>query len=376
MANTLSNIMPKILASGLRVLREQARMPRLVNGDYSTDAAEKGDTIDVPVSKAVTSYDIAPTAHQATAADTTPGKVQIPLDNWRGASFYLTDKDMKEIDRNRHFLPLQGAEAVRSLANDVNSDVMLEYKGVYGYASAPDAVFASSVKAATEVRKVLNSQLCPRDSRRGVVNYDAEANMLALAQFSDVEKVGESAPKIEGEIGRKYGIDWYTDDDVKTHTNGTAWALGCTVGSTTAAGASTLKIKSSSAGTALVGDIFTIAGDTQTYVVTASTNLTSTGVDVTIDPPLKAIATTADALAVKASHVANLAFHREAFALAMRPLAGVTETNPYVMAMQDAQTGLTLRLEVTRQNKQDKWDFDVLWGAKLVEARMAARIPG
>jgi hypothetical protein len=369
--------MPKILAAGLRVLREQARMPRLVNGDYSTEAAEKGDTIDVPVSKAVTSYDIAPTAHQATAADTTPGKVQIPLDNWRGAAFYLTDKDMKEIDRNRHFLPLQSQEAVRSLANDVNSDVMLEYKGIYGYTgTAGTTPFASTVTAAVNTRKVLNQQLCPRDSRRAVVDYDTEANMLALSQFSDVEKVGESAPKIEGEIGRKYGIDWYTDDDVKTHTNGTAWALGCTVGSTTAANASTLNIKSSSAGTALVGDVFTIAGDTQTYVVTASTNLTSAGVDVTIDPPLKAIATAADALTAKASHVVNLAFHREAFALAMRPLAGVTETNPYIMSMMDDQTGLTLRLEVTRQNKQDKWEFDVLWGAKLVEARMATRLAG
>ena len=23
--------------------------------------------------------------------------------------------------------------------------------------------------------------------------------------------------KIEGEIGRKYGVDWYSDDDVPTH---------------------------------------------------------------------------------------------------------------------------------------------------------------
>ena len=49
MSNDVSAVMPKILARGLMSLREQAIMPRLVNGNYSAEAAEKGDTIDVPL---------------------------------------------------------------------------------------------------------------------------------------------------------------------------------------------------------------------------------------------------------------------------------------------------------------------------------------
>ena len=41
MANTLTNIMDKILARGLMVLREAAVMPRLVNIDYANEAKER-----------------------------------------------------------------------------------------------------------------------------------------------------------------------------------------------------------------------------------------------------------------------------------------------------------------------------------------------
>jgi hypothetical protein len=330
----------------------------------------------------VSAYDIVPTAHQATAPDSAPDLVQISLDQWKGAGFYLTDKEQVEIDKNRHFIPMQMGEAVRSLANAINSHVMNQYPGIYGYVgTAGTTPFAEastsqdSVADATGARKVLNQQLCPRDMRRGVVDFDAEANMLGLAQFSDMDKIGTNAVRIEGEVGRKYGFDWYTDDDVKTHTNGTAWATGVTVTSTTAAGATSIDLTASATGTVLEGDVFTIAGQTQTYVATAD-HATGTALAVSIQPPLAAIATAANAVTVKAAHVVNLAFHRDCFALAMRPLAGATSTNPNVMSMTDPQTGITLRLELTRQNKQDKWEFDVLWGAKMVRAALGCRIAG
>ena len=53
MANTLATIMPKILARGLKSLRERCSMPQLVNSDYSLEAKEKGATIDIDVPTAV-----------------------------------------------------------------------------------------------------------------------------------------------------------------------------------------------------------------------------------------------------------------------------------------------------------------------------------
>ena len=82
--------------------------------------------------------------------------------------------------------------------------------------------FVGSVQDATEARKLLNKQLAPRGDRRAVLDFDAEANALALPQFSDADKVGDSGVKIEGEIGRKFGVDWFADDGVVTHIAGSA----------------------------------------------------------------------------------------------------------------------------------------------------------
>jgi len=380
MANSLDNIMPKILARGLLALREQAVMPRLVNGDYSSQAATKGQTIDVPISVAQTATDVTPSNTNPAPANTTPGLVQISLDQWKKTDFHLTDKDMAEIDRNAHFMPLQASEAIRALSNAVNEHIHSKYLGVYGFTGTGGTTpFASTVTDATNSRKVLNQQRAPKSSRRGVLDFDADANALALAPFADADKTMSAQVKIEGEIGRKYGIDWVADDAVKTHTAGSLQATGGLVGSTTAAGTASLDIQSASAvGNMVIGDIFTIAGDTQTYVVkaTVSAITSATAKTVTIDPPLTAIASSAAAITIKPTHVVNLVFHRDAFAFANRPLTMDMGLGNQIMSMTDPVTGLTLRLEVSRQYKQVVWEFDILWGSELVRAELATRLAG
>ena len=378
MANTITNILDKILAQGLVTLRESAVMPRLVNIDYSADAAQKGTTVDVPVPRAQVVSTVAATAANKAAADKAPGLVQIALDQWKMTDFYLTDKEMAEIDRNRHFVPMQTSEAARAIANNVDNYIHSQYTGVYGYVGTAAVVPFSTVATATNARKVLNEQLCPMDQRRLVMDPTAEGQALQLAAYSDVEKSDDRNVKIMGEIGTKFGFDHFMSQNVNTHTGGTASA-SITVGSTTAIGVSTLMFKSGVGTTTVVlGDVFTIAGDSQTYVATSSANITSAGVNVTIDPALKVIASATTAITMKATHVVNLAFNRNAFAYATRPLqqglAGLN-TNPTSILV-DNMTGLTMRLEVVRQHKQNAWQFDVLYGAKLVRPEFATRIAG
>lgn len=384
MANNLSAVMPKILARGLLALREQAVMPRLVNADYSNDAAKKGDTIDVPLPSAIAATDVTPSNTPPTATDTTATVVQIPLSNWKKAGFHMTDREVLEIDTDESFVPMQMSEAIRALANEVNASVHAEYSGIYGYVgTAATTPFATDVSDATAARKQLNKQLAPRANRRAVLDFDAETNALGLPQFSDAEKAGSASVKIEGEMGRKFGIDWYADDGVVTHTAGTASDSGSftvTTGAAGTAGDSAVTIKTNTGSpTLLVGDVISFAGHEQTYVVTADATLTVGGVPVSIVPALKANVADAAAVTVRASHVVNLAFHRDAFALAMRPLsAGMADLSlgNQILAMTDAQTGLSLRLEVSRQYKQTVWEFDVLWGVKLVRPELVVRIAG
>jgi len=384
MANDLTNVMHKILARGLMSLRETVLLTQLVNTDYSSEAAKKGDVINVPVPTSIGVIDVVPGVTDPTPVDKTPGTVAIPLDNWKqNEPFHLTDKQQAEVSKNEHFLPMYVTESLRALAGSINQTVLAQYTGVYGYVgTAGTTPFGSTVADAVQARKVLNAQLCPRRDRRMVLDHEGEANALALSAFSDFEKTGEQNAKIHGVLGTKYGFDFFADDDIPTHTVGTAFAKTVTLISNSAVGDATVTL-GVDIGTATVveGDIITIAGDLQTYVVTADATLNTSGVAVAISPTL-AIAVngsgTPVAVTLKDSHTVNLAFHRDAFALALRPLenSSVASASANIAVMSDPLTGLSLRLEVRRQHKQDAWEFDALWGTKLVRPELACRVVG
>ncbi len=385
MNNTITSIIPKILARGMMALRSTVLMTRLVNLDYSTEAKAKGETIDVPISSAMTTSSVTAGPTPPDPDDTTVSTVQIPLDNWEHASFGLKDDELAKIDADANFIPLQMMEAFEAMATSVNQSIFSEYKGVYGYVGTAGTVpFGSGVlvESATGLRKVLNQQRCPKGNRAAVLDWDAEAAALGLSAFSDAEKVGASDVKIEGEIGRKFGINWNADDDTPTHTAGTI-TTGLTVTAEAAAGLKSVgcTVAASTGACALLeGDIVTFAGDTQTYVLTANvTGVAGAAVVLPIEPALKVTLEAAAAVAVKASHVVNLGFHRDAFALAMRaPDASLkgAYANPNSFTMGDPVSGLVFRLELIRQYKQWMWDIDCLWGAKLVKRELAGRLAG
>lgn len=397
--NSISNILPKILARGLMTLRQQVIMPRLVNSDYSTDAAKKGDVINVPIPQSRVATDVTPAETPPAPAPTTPGNVQIALNNWKHSDFHLSDKDLKQIDENEHFVPGEMEEAVKALANAVNQQVMGLYVGVYGaVGTAGVTPFATDVTAATNARKVLNQQLCPKDLRRGVVNFDAEANMLALAAFRDISQSNDPNVLNDGTIGSKFGIDWYSDDHVVTHTTNILGTGAMTVngvqaanvGSTDDGRTGTLSI-AKAAGVnwiAKAGDLilFTVGGIVQSHVITANTTITqATNTTVPIAPALRVataggevVTSNSTATTVAAgTSVVNLVFRRDAIAFATRPLADIKfKGGSDIMSLQDPKSGLVLRLEVMRQYKQTVWDFDILWGSALVQPANIVRILG
>lgn len=379
MANNLLNILDKILARGLPTLREAAVMPRLTNGDYGAEAAMKGSTIDVPVPRAQVVRDVAPSNIPVSAASNTPGLVQIQLNDWKSTDFFLTDKEMVEIDRNRHFLPMQTAEAMRAMANDIDTAIHREYKGIYGFVGTAGVTPFSTAATAPRAREVLNKQLTPQDGQwRIVMDPSAEAQALTLPAYADVSQTTDARVKIEGEIGRKYGFDHFMSQNVQTHVAGTVTSMQ--VITSAVAGASTVTLGGTSTlGTLVIGDVFTIAGDSQTYVSKSSVTITSAGVPVAISPPLKQDAAQNAVVTKKATHVVNLAFHRNAFAWATRPLMEAVSGDVQqhiARSMTDPVSGITVRLEVSRQHKQTVWELDFLRGQKLVREQFAARIAG
>jgi hypothetical protein len=378
-ANNLDEVMPKILAQGMKCLRQNAIMSRLVTRDYQGEAAQKGDVINIPLSSALTVADVSPSVAYVTGEDAVPTKVQVTLDFWKKSGFYMTDKDLKEA-MDGHVMR-QAEEAVKALSNAVDSFILGKHVGIYGAAgTAGSTPFNGSLTDAKNARVKLNKQLAPSDGLVGVLNPDAEGNLGIVPEVLRADERGDNQGIIKGVVGEKLGFRWYMDQNVTTYTPGSAWVTGYTVSSiSVAAGDTTLNItNTTAAGSIKVGDIFTIGGASQQYVVTVTATFSATvPMAISFKPALLSAASAGVALTViGTAYTANLAFHPNAFAWVSRPLGDIDGLGNSISAMTDPISGITLRVEAQRQNKQTLVEFDILGGAALIRDALAVKILG
>jgi hypothetical protein len=375
MANTFStnDVIPKLLAQGLKTLRQQAIMPRLINRGYEVLAGEKGTTVTIPIASAITAQDVAPANVPPATADVAPTSVTIVLNKWKEAPFYLTDKDVMEVMDG--IIPLQAAEAVKAVVNQVEADIFaaIETK-VYGFSGTPGTTpFATDLTAFTLARAGLNKQLAPADPRFVVLNADAEGNAVNLRAFQDAAFRGDQDGIINGQIGRKLGSLWVMDQNVPSHAAGAATGYLCN--GVTAAGQTAVAINTGT-GAYAAGDVVTIAGDSQTYKVLSSVG-GGTATSITVSPALKKATVNANAVTVKASHVMNFAAHRDCVALASRPIINADPVGiGHFLSAVDEISGLVLRLEVTREHKRTRFAYDCLYGVDVPRPELGWLIAG
>ena len=375
MANTLTEVIPSLLAQGLLALRENSIMPRLVNTDYSNLAAEKGDTINVPIPSAISVSEITAAFVAPNPGNSVPTSAAIELSEWYEAAFFLTDKDIANAMAG--IIPMQASEAIKSLGNSIDSAIMGLYTQIYGFAGTVGTTpFSASTVDATTARKVLNKQLSPLDQRRFVLDPDAEANALDLRAFQDMSFSGTAAGIQEGQINRKLGFDWFMDQNAPTHTCG-ARDTAYVVNGVNALASKALVVKTG-ADPATAGDQFTIAGDSQVYVVT--TAYTGGAGTMVISPGLKVATSGNEAITFKGTlsteYAQNLAFHRDCFAFASRPLMDIGVDPGKVQSAIDPVSGLTLRLEVSREFKRTRFSYDILYGLACVRPELGVRLWG
>lgn len=386
-ANTLQTLIPTLFAQGLKSLRSNCVMPGLVNSDFGTEVKQKGDTIQVPIPSAMAVNDVVPGPVAPDPQGVAPATASIPLNNWKEAPFTLTEKELAAVVDG--VVPIQLSAAVEAIATNINASILGLYRGVYGYVgTAGTTPFASDLTASTQARKVLGIQRAPTQNRRIVLGPDAEANALGLPQFTNAMAAADDGIIREGVIGRKLGFDWAMDQQIPTHAAGSLTgtvtingAQGAGNGSldSGATGVVSLGTAAGAAVNLVQGDILTFAGDSQTYVVLAAATIgaSSTGT-VNISPALRIPKSGGESVQVKASHVVNLAFHRDAFAFASRPLANesLTERADQSFQVADPVSGLTMRLTFREEFHRTRLAFDVLWGVGLVRKELAVRVAG
>ena len=383
MSNTITNVTPQLLAAGLLALRENAILPRLVDKSYSSMAAQRGNVINIPISDSIAARTVTPSVTMNSNVDTSPGTVAVTLDYWYEAPFNMSDTD--QLSTHESYIPMNVSEAVKALVNTIDDTIWGKHTALYRTGgTAGTTPFATVIDAATSAMLGLDVELAPESSRVAVLDPHARTNFLKLSNILEFQKSGDTGPIIKGQIGEKLGIDWFMDQRLGRFTAGSSWVTGWAVAGTGTIGASTLTIVNATV-TVLaqikVGDIFALGGYEYAITTAKTTASVTDGTAIVFYPPLKTVIASDDAITVGTygtQYTVNLMFHPKCFAFASRPLASskVPGVSNVISQAIDPVSGVALRVELSRQYKQDTYSYDALWGTGVVRKEFGAKILG
>lgn len=379
-----TNVLSTLAAMGLATLRERLALVLIANREYEKmiTGASRFATVNIAVPATVATRTVAPDVVPPSLTAVTPTNVSVTLDQWKEAPFAMDDKGLIQVDNG--IIPMQAKEAIKSLANGIEDYLwsLLAAK-VSNYAgTAGTTPFGTGLDEFLTADKNLNDNLADPEDRFFVMNTAAKANAMGLRAIQDASFRGTAGPNslMSGEIGNVLGARWLMSQRVPNRTAGTFAGTGTTVTGVNAIGATTLALSGGASGTLIQGDNITIAG--YRYTVVSSVGAGTPSSVVIASPGL--VAATAGGEVVtgvgSASQVwaQNILIQKNCLAFAMAPLIDTIEVPGATMqqVVIDEVSGLSLRLEVSRQHRQVQWSFDALYGGTVVRPQLASWIAG
>lgn len=345
-----------------------------VHRGYSAESKAKGQTISIRRPASFTS-----TSMPATQSDLATENVDITLDKWEGVVFGLTDKDLSlsaEQIVTDHIRP-----AAVAIADKVDQTLAALYKTI------PWVVAQTGTPAVTDiadVRKAMMDNRVPlRDKQflHGMVDSATELAYLKALSAAGQQSNTQDPSLREGSMGRLFGFDVFANQNTPTHTSGVAADATGTVDGVNAVGAKSLLFSAVTAGaTWKIGDTFSIAGDSQRYVVTADgTDADGSAATVAFEPGLKVATAGTEVITFTLTGSAksqNLYWHRNAFALATAPLTDMgKDLGAKIKVVADPITNLSLRSRMWYNGDDAKVmvGLDILYGVKTLDSNLAVR---
>ena len=396
MANTFltSTIIAK---EALRQLENNLTQSKLCYRDWENKFAKDGDTLGIrkPIKFKASKQRV------RVNSDITESNVTLTVATQAHVSFQWETKIMTDtIERvsERYIKP-----AMSALANTVDVDMFSLYSALANQVGTPGTAPNGFDPYADAMRR-LDEEAVPGDMRYAVMNPEAKAETLkGLDGILHEKIVGGVVTK--GFIGSLANLDFHMAQNVKVHTTGvfttnsTPLVNGANQSGDTlltdgwASGAATLK----------KGDVFTIAGvyavnpktsqstgTLRQFVVTADITSTLAVIDIPISPSIIYDATSAyqnvDAAAADDAAITmigtestqypiNMAFHKDCFTLAMRPLEIPTSVS---WGARESYEGLSVRAikayDIT--NDLEVLRFDILYGVLAQYPELGCRIIG
>jgi hypothetical protein len=358
---------------------------QVVSRSYETDfgAKNKGDTIDVEVPVRLQSIDGHVTELQTITTETKP----FTVNNERHVAYAVKSTD-RTLNKQAFYQKYLKPAAI-AISEDIRKSIRDQVLKFSMFAGVP-ATTPASTDVISAMAKRLTKNGVPLEDRFLILDPDAYYDIQTGEKTISPEDIVRRFI-IDGTLPQIKGFTPFLSNLVTTHTKGAGSSYVVDGADQTG---KTLTVKTGT-GALNAGDIITIAsvnavnpqaghslGFVREFVVTA--DYAGGGGDISIDPTLNATApyATVDALPADAAvitqiatHVANMAVHREAIQFAMVDIVSPDTTPIKHMVSQD---GFSLAVEIYNSGKHsaDIIKVRALWAVDVLNPDFGARLFG
>lgn len=355
MANVLTSLAADIYRAADMVGREAVGFIPSVTVNTGSERVAKDGTVRSFFTRAQTVNETdTPSMTIPEGTDQTVDNKTLTINKYASVQIPWTGEDVKNVDNGAGFETIYGDQIKQAMRTIVNK---IEYNGFVAaytnasraYGTAGTTPFASNHDVIAFVRQILFDNACPVDDGQVslILNSAAGAKMRNLVQLQKANEAGGTQLLRQGTLLDLQGMMIKESGQILQHTagGGTGYDF-VTAGE--AVGQTTLSLEGGTVNSTgfKAGDIITHAGDsTNKYVV--NTGLTATSGDIVIgDPGLLVAGVDANEITIGASYTPNVAFHRSAIELAIRPPAMPKggDAAVDVMLVQDPHSGLVFEI--------------------------------
>ena len=387
MTNTLTGLYRLGFEAVKIVSREPTGMIRAVAKDISAEMVSSDSNQEQPirclVHPSVAASDITPAnvAPEGDSHDMT--HIDIVLNKRRKTSRHLTAEEEKGLEAgeyNSDSMMQWTQESMRAISNEIESDLVGLYTGAsraYGAAGTTPFGTADDLTDLSGVKKILDINGAPMHNRCFVYNSESEVNLLGKQPaFFRANEAGSTEQREMGEMRPIFGFTPYLSNQFTEHQKGDATQAinksgGHAVGSTslTIDGGGTTENYNA-------GDVVTLAGDTNKYIVAEDSGNDATTVKIQ-EPGLRETAADDTVISIGTNYTPNLAFSKDAFILAVRmPAINSQGDAGEYASVEDSVSGLMFQLSYWKQYRQASLEIAAVWGVKAVNPAHAVILLG
>ena len=380
MANVLTDLAADIYRAADIVGRELTGFIPASTVNAGSEEAAVGQNVRSFATPAATAVTIAPSMTIPEGTDQTLTNKTLTISNQRGVQIPYTGEDVRFLDGGAGYETVYGAQiqqAMRTLVNEMEADLAEEaYKNASrAVGTAGTTPFGSNFNTVAAARQILADNGMPTNDglMSLVVNTSAGVNLRNLATLTQVNTAGSDDTLRRGELLNLQGVSLKESSQVQSHTKGTGTSY--LVNNAAAAIGDTTIPADGGSGTIVAGDVITIAGDTNAYVV----NTALAGGNLVVgDTGLRVAVADNAAITVGNNYTANVMMHQAGMEIAMRAPAKPTggDAAEDIMVVQDPLTGMVFEVAVYKGFNKAMIQVGAVWGVKAWNSDAIAVLMG